>query len=149
MLCSMHPYNNIIAMIKRLMLDLQCTCRGHTGTCVYVLLPGDGRHHECREKLARCWHERTPNDSLLRSTSRANSTLPCLKTIKQRFRDEAGVPPGFQKRQKQKNNTQDSNVVPHRSTNWARRCLTSQSERDAVLSSWCGRSWLQRRYQII
>ena len=39
-----------------------------------------------------------------------------------------------------KNNTQDSNVVPHRSTNWARRCLTSQSERDAVLSSLYGRS---------
>jgi hypothetical protein len=40
----------------------------------------------------------------------------------------------------QKNNTRDSNVVPHRSTNLARRCLTSQSGRDAVLSSLYGRS---------
>ena len=34
----------------------------------------------------------------------------------------------------------DSNVVPHRSTNRARQCLTSQSERDAVLSLLYGRS---------
>jgi hypothetical protein len=40
----------------------------------------------------------------------------------------------------QKNNTRDSNVVPHRSTNLARRCLTSQSGRNAVLSSLYGRS---------
>jgi hypothetical protein len=47
-----------------------------------------------------------------------------------------------------KNNTWDSNVVPHRSTNQARRCLTSQSGRDAVLSSLYGRSccicWLDK-----
>ena len=42
---------------------------------------------------------------------------------------------------KKKNNTRDSNVVPHRSTNLARRCLTSLSRREAVLSSWYGRSW--------
>ena len=42
-------------------------------------------------------------------------------------------------RQKE-NNTQDSNVVPHRSTNWARACLTSLSRREAVLSCWYGRS---------
>ncbi len=41
----------------------------------------------------------------------------------------------------QKNNTRDSNVVPHRSTNLARQCLTSLSRREAVLSLWCGRSW--------
>jgi hypothetical protein len=41
---------------------------------------------------------------------------------------------------RQKNNTRDSNVVPHRSTNLARRCLTSLSRREAVLSSWYGRS---------
>jgi hypothetical protein len=35
---------------------------------------------------------------------------------------------------KQKNNTKDSNVVPHRSTNLARSCLTSLSRREAVLS---------------
>ena len=35
-------------------------------------------------------------------------------------------------------NTWDSNVVPHRSTNQARRCLTSQSRRDAVLSALYG-----------
>jgi hypothetical protein len=40
----------------------------------------------------------------------------------------------------QKNNTWDSNVVPHRSTNQARRCLTSLSRREAVLSTWYGRS---------
>ena len=43
-------------------------------------------------------------------------------------------------RKSKKNNTRDSNVVPHRSTNRARHCLTSQSERDAVLSMWYGRS---------
>ena len=32
-----------------------------------------------------------------------------------------------------KNNTRDSNVVPHRSTNRARTCLTSLSRREAVL----------------
>lgn len=41
----------------------------------------------------------------------------------------------------QKNNTQDSNVVPHRSTNWARQCLTSLSRREAVLSLWYERSF--------
>ena len=44
--------------------------------------------------------------------------------------------------EKQKNNTRDSNVVPHRSTNLARQCLTSLSRREAVLSLWCGRSWI-------
>ena len=42
-------------------------------------------------------------------------------------------------RQKE-NNTKDSNVVPHRSTNLARACLTSLSRREAVLSCWYGRS---------
>jgi hypothetical protein len=32
-------------------------------------------------------------------------------------------------------------VVPHRSTNRARTCLTSLSRREAVLSSWYGRSY--------
>jgi hypothetical protein len=41
----------------------------------------------------------------------------------------------------QKNNTRDSNVVPHRSTNLARQCLTSLSRREAVLSLWYGRSY--------
>ena len=41
----------------------------------------------------------------------------------------------------EKNNTRDSNVVPHRSTNRARRCLTSLSRREAVFSSWYGRSY--------
>ncbi len=45
------------------------------------------------------------------------------------------------KMQRKKNNTWDSNVVPHRSTNQARRCLTSLSRREAVLSTWYGRSW--------
>ena len=45
-----------------------------------------------------------------------------------------------ERRKKQKNNTWDSNVVPHRSTNQARRCLTSLSRREAVLSTWYGRS---------
>ena len=37
-------------------------------------------------------------------------------------------------------NTRDSNVVPHRSTNRARTCLTSLSRREAVLSCWYGRT---------
>ena len=43
------------------------------------------------------------------------------------------------------NNTWDSNVVPHRSTNQARTCLTSLSGREAVLSCWYGRShcWIE------
>ena len=41
---------------------------------------------------------------------------------------------------KKENNTRDSNVVPHRSTNRARQCLTSLSRREAVLSLWFGRS---------
>ena len=41
---------------------------------------------------------------------------------------------------KRENNTWDSNVVPHRSTNQARTCLTSLSRREAVLSCWYGRS---------
>ena len=44
-----------------------------------------------------------------------------------------------------KNNTRDSNVVPHRSTNQARRCLTSLSRREAVLSSWYVWSFLPGR----
>eukprot|EP00977_Amphora_coffeiformis_P011100 scaffold2655_cov179-Amphora_coffeaeformis.AAC.33 len=36
-------------------------------------------------------------------------------------------------------NIEYSNVVPHRSTNPTRRCLTSLSRREAVLSSWYGR----------
>ena len=40
-----------------------------------------------------------------------------------------------------KNNIRDSNVVPHRSTNLTRRCLTALSGREAVLSSWYGRSY--------
>ena len=44
------------------------------------------------------------------------------------------------RQQEQKNNTRDSNVVPHRSTNLARQCLTSLSRREAVLSLWYGRS---------
>lgn len=43
-------------------------------------------------------------------------------------------------RSAKENNTRDSNVVPHRSTNRARTCLTSQSGRDVVLSCWYGRS---------
>ncbi|KAL7494675.1 hypothetical protein ACHAWT_003397 [Skeletonema menzelii] len=48
----------------------------------------------------------------------------------------------------QKNNTRDSNVVPHRSTNLARQCLTSLSRREAVLSLWYGRSYCAIRYKI-
>ena len=48
----------------------------------------------------------------------------------------------------QKNNTRDSNVVPHRSTNLARQCLTSLSRREAVLSLWYGRSWHKDKIKI-
>ena len=54
----------------------------------------------------------------------------------------AGFSSAKQCRQQLRNNIWDSNVVPHRSTNQTRRCLTSLSRREAVLSSWCGRSWL-------
>ena len=37
-------------------------------------------------------------------------------------------------KKEQKNNTRDSNVVPHRSTNLARQCLTSLSRREAAKS---------------
>ena len=53
------------------------------------------------------------------------------------------VPASLSGAKGQKNNTWDSNVVPHRSTNQARRCLTSLSRREAVLSSWYGRSCWQ------
>ena len=46
----------------------------------------------------------------------------------------------FAKAQQQKNNIEYSNVVPHRSTNPTRQCLTSLSRREAVLSLWYGRS---------
>ena len=45
-----------------------------------------------------------------------------------------------QKAKKQKMNIEDSNVVPHRSTNSTRQCLTSLSRREAVLSLWYGPS---------
>ena len=47
--------------------------------------------------------------------------------------------PKLQKETKKEINIRDSNVVPHRSTNLTRRCLTSLSGREAVLSSWYGR----------
>ena len=40
-----------------------------------------------------------------------------------------------------KNNTQDSNVFPHHSTNWSQQCLTSQSRQEAVLSTLYGHSY--------
>ena len=48
---------------------------------------------------------------------------------------------GYEKNGQKENNTQDSNVVPHRSTNSTRQCLTSLSRREAVLSLWYGPSW--------
>jgi hypothetical protein len=47
---------------------------------------------------------------------------------------------GAKRKLQKENNTWDSNVVPHRSTNQARTCLTSLSRREAVLSCWYGRS---------
>ena len=55
----------------------------------------------------------------------------------------------IKKRKKKKNNTRDSNVVPHRSTNLARSCLTSLSRREAVLSWLYGRSWKYHHNQRI
>ncbi len=49
-------------------------------------------------------------------------------------------------RRQKENNTRDSNVVPHRSTNRARACLTSLSRRDAVLSCWYGRSQHEQHF---
>ena len=48
----------------------------------------------------------------------------------------------------QKNHTRDSNVVPHRSTNLARQCLTSLSRREAVLSLWYGGSCWWRQHFV-
>ena len=45
------------------------------------------------------------------------------------------------KKQKKKFNIRCSNVVPHRSTNRTRTCLTSLSRREAVLSCLYGRIW--------
>ena len=53
---------------------------------------------------------------------------------------------GGPKQNRKKNNTQDSHVVPHHGTNRARRCLTSQSERDAVLSPLYGRSYIFAKF---
>ena len=57
----------------------------------------------------------------------------------------AGAQGSWDKNKLQKNNTWDSNVVPHRSTNQARQCLTSLSRREAVLSLLYGRSWKNSR----
>ena len=57
----------------------------------------------------------------------------------------SGVASGERQKRK-KNNTRDSNVVPHRSTNLARSCLTSLSRREAVLSWLYGRSCYHGRY---
>ena len=45
----------------------------------------------------------------------------------------------MQKEYQKEYNTWDSNVVPHRSTNQARTCLTSLSRQKAELSGWYGR----------
>ena len=58
---------------------------------------------------------------------------------KRRTETKCQVRQNYNNKQKE-NNTWDSNVVPHRSTNQARGCLTSLSRREAVLSSWYGRS---------
>eukprot|EP00984_Skeletonema_dohrnii_P019049 scaffold9045_cov78-Skeletonema_dohrnii-CCMP3373.AAC.5 len=55
----------------------------------------------------------------------------------------------IESKKEQKNNTRDSNVVPHRSTNLARQCLTSLSRREAVLSLWYGRSCRIGTIQIL
>lgn len=50
---------------------------------------------------------------------------------------------GFEEAEKgngKRKSTWDSNVVPNRSTNQARHCLTSLSGREAVLSVWYGPS---------
>ena len=60
----------------------------------------------------------------------------------------SGVASGERQKRK-KNNTRDSNVVPHRSTNLARSCLTSLSRREAVLSWLYGRSWQVWNYCCI
>ena len=46
------------------------------------------------------------------------------------------------------NNTPYSKLVPHATTNGARRCLTSLSRREAVLSSWYGRSRCRWNFAI-
>ena len=47
------------------------------------------------------------------------------------------------KAQKKIDNTQDSQLVPHATTNRAFKCLTSEIERDQVLSQENGRQLMQ------
>ena len=75
------------------------------------------------------------------------SKTALVVSLEKRGRNERSVSiswSGVCERQKargKKHNTRDSNVVPHRSTNRARCCLTSLSGREAVLSTWYGRAW--------
>ena len=58
-------------------------------------------------------------ESIAKDISTYGYKIPLSKLIKttEKPRNDPGTRWDFQKRQKQKNNTQDSNVVPHRSTN--------------------------------
>ncbi len=81
------------------------------------------------------------NQIIKHQSAAANYSKCCYQTVHETNALNAAP----RKKWNKKNNIRDSNVVPHRSTNRTRRCLTSQSRRDAVLSSWYGRSWWKGR----
>ena len=99
----------------------------------------------CRKEPG-CGCEETKSQSLRQFPSadfpvvRAKKWIAAAKTIPLcGFPSSKGIN-GWVKKRKKEYNTRDSNVVPHRSTNRARACLTSLSRREAVLSCWYGRT---------
>ena len=74
---------------------------------------------------------------------------PCIAYLTGWVDSRVGILLVRQDAKPKENNTRDSNVVPHRSTNRARTCLTSQSRRDVVLSCWYGRSHEEVMYYDI
>ena len=97
------------------------------------------------------------NDQKKNRALHEEKTLFCLLRFvihdQELITSPGGVEPAPEQQQiqesgkEQKNNTRDSNVVPHRSTNLARSCLTSLSRREAVLSWLYGRSCLQHTHR--
>ena len=79
----------------------------------------------------------------MRSLS-VNVRSACRKDEKFYFRFESKVSrmhASSLTKMKKNHGTQDSRVVPHRGTNWAALRLTTQIERDAVLSESYGRGY--------
>jgi hypothetical protein len=103
-----------------------------TGTCIHLRYPYDSRTIHVRYTYDRIGSDRIGSDRI-----GSNHSLWFDAGTYDVRNGDRDLKKG--KRQKE-NNTWDSNVVPHRSTNQARTCLTSLSGREAVLSCWYGRS---------